>query len=153
MKDSKSTLETALPKTFTEKMKWNDWKTTLIGFLCTQPGRNGVPLSYIVRDNTTALIRTNADFLYDYVDQAPLTGTAFIMDRLKIHTLILRLINEHTVAEQKILLFKDQSNGLVDYMALWDYYEGIGANSKLSHAAEKDIQELFYLGEKAPLWQ
>ena len=154
VRDAKNMLETALPKSFTEKMKWIDWKTTLIGFLCTQPGRNGVPLSYIVRDNANPITtRTNADFLDDYVDQAPLTGTAFIMDRLKVHTLIVRFILEHTVAEQKILPIKDQADGRVDFMALKDYYEGVGANSKLLHAAEKDIQELFYLGEKYPsMW-
>ena len=154
VKDAKNMLKTALPKCFTEKMKWMDWKTTFIGFLRTQPGRNGVPLSYVICDNTNPITnRTNADFLDDYVDQAPLTGTAFIMDRLKVHMLIVRFISEHTVAEQKILPFKDQADGRVDFMALKDYYEGVSANSRLLQTAEKDIQELFYLGEKYPsMW-
>ena len=38
---------TAKPKQFTESMKWQDWKTIFVNFLRTQPGRNGVPLSYI----------------------------------------------------------------------------------------------------------
>ena len=125
----------------------------MIGFLRTQPGRNGVPLNYIVRDNDLPLHCVNANFLDNYVDAASLRGTAFIMDSQKVHTIIARLISEHVVAEQKILPFKDQSNGRVDFMALKDYYEGVGANSKLLHSAEKDIQDLFYLGEKKPhMW-
>lgn len=151
--DAKNMLETAIPKSFTEKMKWIDWKVTLIGFLRTQPGRNGVPLSYIIRDNDAPINRVNADFLDDYVDTAPLQGTAFIMDKLKVHTLIVRLINEHSVAEQKILPHKDEGDGRLDYMTLKAYYEGVGANSKILHSAEKDITELFYLGEKKPhMW-
>ena len=42
---------TALPKQFKGDSKWLDWKGSFINFLCTQPGRDGVPLNYIIRDD------------------------------------------------------------------------------------------------------
>ena len=153
VKDSKNMLETALPKNFTDKMKWQDWKNTFLSFLRTQPGRFGVPLSYICRDNENPLVRVNADFLDDYVDQAPLNGDGYIMDNLKVHTLLRRLVTDHTVAEQKLLATKDQADGRADFIILKAFYEGVGANSKSLAAAEKDINDLFYLGEKKPhMW-
>ena len=38
-------------------------------------------------------------------------------------------------------------------MALKDFYEGVGENSKYVLEADNDIQELFYAGEKKPhMW-
>ena len=38
-------------------------------------------------------------------------------------------------------------------MTLKAYYESVGPNSKILHATEKGITDLFYLGEKKPqMW-
>ena len=63
----------SIPKKFTEKMEWMDWKATIINFLKYQPGRNGVPLKYVIRENFATIIRTNTKFLDDYVEKNPLT--------------------------------------------------------------------------------
>lgn len=149
--DAQGMTKTAILKNFTEKMKWIDWKSTLVNFLQSQPGRNGVPLSYVVRDNLAPLQVQNVSFLDDYVDRALLTGRAFATDASKVHTYIVRLISENSVAEQKILPFKDQSHSRVDFNALKDFYEGVGANVKAVLEAETDLQEMFYSGEKRPV--
>ena len=51
MTNSSDMAKSARPKNFTEKMKWSDWKATLINFLKSQPGRNGVPLDYVIRSD------------------------------------------------------------------------------------------------------
>ena len=139
-----------MPKPFTEKMKWADWKVTFINFLKTQPGRNGVPLNYVVRNNEGPINRNNVNFLDDYVDQCLIQGRAFLIDSAKVHSYILRLILDNPVAEQKILPHKDRNNGRVDYMALKEFYEGVGANAKATLKAENDLQDFFYAGEKKP---
>ena len=63
----------SMTKNFTEKMEWMDWKSTLINFLKSQPGRNGVPLNYVIRYNVAAIIQTNTNFIDCYVDRTPLT--------------------------------------------------------------------------------
>ena len=151
--DATGMAKTTMPKPFTDKMKWDDWKVTFINFLKTQNGRNGIPLNYVVRENLNPIQRTNANFLDDYVDQCPLQGRPFSIDAAKVHSYILRLISDNPVAEQKILPHKDLNNGRVDYMALKEFYEGVGANAKATLKAETDLQDLFYAGEKKPhMW-
>ena len=70
----------AMPKSFTENMEWVDWKSTLVNFMKSQPGRNGVNLNYVVRDNQVTFIRTNTNFPYNYDNRALLTGRAFSSD-------------------------------------------------------------------------
>jgi hypothetical protein len=52
MKDAEGMVKSAMPKEFDEKMNWADWNGTFINFLKSQPGRHGVPLSYVVRKKT-----------------------------------------------------------------------------------------------------
>ena len=153
LSDASDMAKSARPKNFTEKMKWLDWKTTLVNFLKSQPGRNGVPLDYVIRNDTTPAAAAAGNFLQDYSNRAPLNGNAFNHDAAKVHSYILRFISENNVAEQKILPYKDQNDERVDYNALVEFYEGVGANAKATLAAETDIQEMFYAGEKPPhMW-
>ena len=49
--------------------------------------------------------------------------------------------------------YKDQNNSQVDFNALVELYEGVGANAKATLAAVTDIQDTFYAGEKPPhMW-
>ena len=46
-----------------------------------------------------------------------------------------------------------ENNGRLDFIALRDHYEGIGANSKELIFADKILETLFYSGEKQPhMW-
>ena len=141
-------------KTFTDKMKHIDWKVTLIKFLKSQLGSNGVPLNYFVRDNVNPTVRNNPNFLDDYADRTPLQGRVLNHDASKVHSYIIILISENTVSEQKVLLYNDNTNYRENFLALKDLYEGVGANDKAVLAAESDIQEMFYAGENNPhmLW-
>lgn len=112
-------------KNFTEKMKWMDWKLMLINFLRTQPGRNGVPLNYVIWDSKNPVIRNNVNFLDDYVDRALLAGRPYQTDTSKVHSFIIRFISENNVAEQKILLYKDLNDGRRDFMALKEFYKEV----------------------------
>ena len=60
-------------KNFTESMEWMEWKAKLINFLKSKPVRNGVPLNYVIRENVAAIVRTNGNFLDDYVDMNSIT--------------------------------------------------------------------------------
>ena len=60
------------PKTFTEKIKWMDWKVKLINLLKFHPGRNGVTLNHFVRDNVNPIISNKPNFLDDYSNITPL---------------------------------------------------------------------------------
>ena len=148
--DASDMTKSAGPKNFTEKMKWSDWTSTLINFFKSQPGRNGVPLDYVIHNDVNPMGGNVVSFLQDYSNWAPLQGNAFNHDAAKVHSYLLCFISENNVAEQKILPYKDQNNGRVDFNALVEFCEGVGANAKATLAAETDIQDMFYTGEKPP---
>ena len=151
--DASDMAKSARPKMFTEKMKWTDWKVTLLNFLKSQPGRNGVPLSYVIRSDNLVVQNNYANFLDEYAAKAPLQGRAFDHDASKVHSYIIHFISENNVAEQKVLPFKDDNNGRLDFIALRDFYEGVGANARATLSAESDLQDMFYAGEKPPhMW-
>ena len=63
------------------------------------------------------------------------------------------MIPKNSVEKQKILTYKDSSDRRVDFMALQEYYKGVGANYKSILTSERDLQDLFYSGEKPPhMW-
>ena len=100
-KDSMS--DNVKPTRFTEKILWDEWKPTLINFLNTLPGRHGVPLKYVIRDNDLPLIDPTADMLQDYVNRAPLQGDAFELDSAEVHAYIVKFISGNPTAEVKIM--------------------------------------------------
>ena len=128
--DTSTMANNDMPKSFTKKMDWMDWKAIIVNSLKSQPGRNGVPLNYFVGDNQGTVIRTNTNFLDDYVNRAPFPRRAFSSNASKFHSHLFRLISEKYVSEQKILTYKDSSDGRVKFMSLKEYYGGVGANAK-----------------------
>lgn len=125
-----------------------------MNFLRSIPGRNGVPLSYICRDNQESNAYDNTlDFIDNYVLMAPLTGDAFTIDAAEVHTYLTRFMSGNTVAETKMLPNASNANGRSDYMALKDHFEGVGINSVTVLKADEIIRTLFYSGEKKPhMW-
>ena len=150
---SKTLSDTSKPPQFTASTKWDEWSPVFINFLRTIPGRNGQPLNYICRKNDLPTLVPRADFMDDYVNRAPLDGDAFNIDAAEVHTYIQSFINGNETAEAKILGHADLNNGRLDFIALRDHYEGVGANSRDLITADKILDTLFYTGEKQPhMW-
>ena len=134
-------------------MKWMDWRDLFVIFLSTQPGRNGIPLSYIIREHQQPVVCHNTEFLDDYVDQAILDGPAFASDANEVHMYLVNFIIKNQTAWNKILPHMALANGRVDYKALKDQYKGVWANARAIVKAEDDLQNMFYAGERKPhMW-
>ena len=145
--------ETAKPQQFTEKTKWLDWAPVFINFLKCLPGRHGIPLVYVIRENDDAIIDATADMLTDYVNRAPLDGEAFDADASEVHTYIVNFIAGNEAAESKILANADRNNGRLDFKALQEHYEGVGINALAIRDADNIIETLQYTGERKPtMW-
>ena len=137
------------PKEFTKDMKWDDWVTTLIEYLNQVPGRNGVPLKYVIRDNDIPDPTPKPNFLEEYVAMAPLTGEAYIADSTEVLSIINKLIVGNDTAEGAVkpVMAVDTADGRGAFQALRDTYEGKGLmRSKIVHA-EHTIDNLFYKNE------
>ena len=100
--DSKTLAEAAKPEKFKETIKWEDWKPTFINYIRAIPGRDGVPLKYICRENDEPDGTLHEDFLDDYVAMAPLDGDSYAIDTVQVHTFLLNFVSGNETAEAKI---------------------------------------------------
>ena len=147
-KDKKSTTSVAEPDTFDKDTDWRDWSPTVINYFRMIAGSEGVPLSYILRENDGPDPTPNPDFKDDYVMNAPLIGTSYVSDAREVHAAIRKLITGNTQAEAIIKPFEAQCDGRADWKALKHHYEGVGIYSADIAKASHTISNLYYAGEK-----
>ena len=76
----------AKPVRITKQVKWEDWVPTFINYVRAIPGRDGVPLKYIIRENNLPDLTPNKEFFDDFVNNATLMGEAFTIDAVEVHT-------------------------------------------------------------------
>eukprot|EP00978_Attheya_sp_CCMP212_P011988 scaffold29703_cov31-Attheya_sp.AAC.1 len=153
-RDQMTMADAAKPTKFEDTVKWSDWYPTLKNYLRLIPGRDGVPLSYVIRPNDHADATIHADFIDDDVSMAPLIGVAYTIDSAQVHTFITNLIAGNSTAEAKDEPDAELNDGRRDFKNLTrDHYEGIGVHAVNITKADNDLQTLFYAGEKPPhMW-
>ena len=150
---AKTITETAKPPKLSESTNWEEWCPVFLNFLRAIPGRNGVPLKYVCRDNDLPLFIPGAEMLEDYVNCAPLNGESYELDAAEVHTYIVNFVAGNATAEAKILPHVGENNGCLDFIALREHYEGVGVNSIEMIKADKVLNSLYYAGEKKPhMW-
>ena len=143
----------AKPVKFTADVKWEDWSPSFINYVRAIPGRDGVPLKYVIRNNNNPDPTPQADFLDEYVNNAPLDGQSFTSDAAEVHTFIINFTVGNTEAESVIKIHENARNGRLDWQALKRHYEGQGIYAIDIQQAERDLETLYYAGEKKPtMW-
>jgi Reverse transcriptase (RNA-dependent DNA polymerase) len=153
VKNAKDTVDTLKPKALKGEIKWMDWKPTLINFLYQLPGRDGVPLSYVVREKENPDYSPCPNFLDEYVACAPLQGEAFEIDNARVANIIQSLIVGNVQAETKVQTIRSATNGRAMFRALDEYYLGVGVFAMEMTAAEKILETIYYNGERKPhMW-
>ncbi|CAJ1939808.1 unnamed protein product [Cylindrotheca closterium] len=145
---SKLMSQQALPQDFTNDVQWEDWCPTFENYLRTIPGRDGVPLSYIVRMNDTGMLTLHEDFLEIYINMAPHVGEAYVMDNAKVLVLLSKFIVGNTKAEATLQAINIAGNGREAFNALRTHNKGEGILASDIVEAEHTIRELCYIGEK-----
>ena len=90
------------PVMFTIEVKWTDRVPSFPNYLQTIPGRDGIPLSYIIRILDAPDPTLNPDFIDDYITMAPLVGESFNIDMAEVQTLLIKYIVGNTTSEAKI---------------------------------------------------
>ena len=138
----------AKPKDFMKDVKWDNWAPTFINYLNAIPGRDGIPLSYIVRENEDPDHTPNTNFLDDYIRTASLTGPSYEIDSTKVHAFIQTRIMGNDEAEATIKPHENIHDGRNDWKALKEHYEGSGIFARDIIQAENDLASMIYTGEK-----
>ena len=130
VRKSKTMIKSSEPSKLTADTKWDDWRPVFLNFLKHIPGYNGIPLSYVVRENDAPdLVTPRANVIEEYIYQSPLAGKAFEIDASEVHTYLIKLIEGNPTAESKIQTYLNENNGRTDFLTLVEYYEGVGVHS------------------------
>src|SRR6056300_1225213 len=145
--------EQSKPRPFRNETNWDDWNVTFVAYLRLLPGTNGVPLSYVVREDSAPDPTPHPDYLDMYIQMAPHNGNAYIADSLTVLTLLNGLIIGNEDAEGAVSSVNTTSDGRAAYLGVKEQYEGRGMMQNKVQKAETTLAELFYSGEKKPhMW-
>jgi hypothetical protein len=130
---------------------WTAWSRGLMNYLSTMQGQDGVPLSYVIRENELPDYDEELKIDYDFeqlsINCAPLTGPVFKTDARKVHQLI-RGFLQGEVAETWIKAKEKKQNGRMDYQALRAHYGGEGSKSVRIKEAEVLRTNLAYRNKR-----
>ena len=99
-KDASSASSKASPGKLKDDRKWNEWITRFKNMLSMILGVNGVPLSYVVRENPKPKPKGHDTFVQKCIACAPLTGPHF------------------DISEQWIKMHARKQNGRIDLEAV-----------------------------------
>ena len=138
------------PRNFTKEIKWADWAPSFDNYLRAIPGRTGIHLSYIIREDDLPNPARNMDYLDDYILNASLSGAAYLTDKRSVHTKLVALISTNPEAEAILKLNELIADGRKDWKDLKVHYEGQGMFAIDINEAENILKTMCYQGEKYP---
>ena len=136
------------PKDFTNDVKWEDWEIIFVECLGSIPGRNGIPLKYVVRNDPNPDPTPHQDFLEECVRMAPLTGDSYNEDNKEVLRLLNKFIIGNDCAEGAVKPLNTTIDGRGAFLAVKTNYEGEGLMMSRLTLAKKTIDSLFYKSEK-----
>ena len=100
------------PGKFKDEKKWPEWEPAFVNYLSTTPGVNGIPLSYVVREDETPPVGSEyGSFNERAIACAPLSGDEFQADARKVHQLIKSFLQTETAEKWIKPLTRRQMGG------------------------------------------
>ena len=150
--DSHELSKAADPGKLKKQNQWMSWSRGLANYLATIHGHNGVPLSYVIRNNEapdySLELEPDFDFEQLAIASSPLTGLIFKNDARKVHQIIHGFV-QGELAENWIKPKERRQDGRIDYMALKAHYGGEGNKAILIKEAESIRDNLSYKNERS----
>lgn len=146
---TKTAAEAASPGPLESERKWKQWEEKFINYARAHLGANGIPLSYVVRENDAPNIGgTFPDFITQTIECAPLTGEFYEADRLSVFNMIVSF----TIGQPSgdwIKATLRYSDGRRSMKALRDHFEGAGNASRNKADADQLSESLHYKSERS----
>jgi hypothetical protein len=139
------------PGKLKRQKEWTTWSRALKNYLSTILGQNGVPLSYVIREEEAPNYELEDEPDYDFeqlsIDCAPMDGLIYKTDSRKVHQLIHGFV-QGEVAETWIKPKEKKQDGRLDYKALEAHYGGEGNKAVRIQEAEVLRTTLHYKSER-----
>ena len=144
---SVNTSESSPGKLESEKM-WIEWEPKFTNFLSNVLGVSGVPLIYVIRENSEPeRTKVFANFMDQCVAQAPLYGELYSADADSVNQYLITFTSGES-SETWIKEVVKRKEGRKTMKVLRDHFDGEGnATRRISHG-EKLRETLHYLGER-----
>lgn len=139
----------ASPGPLKSEREWKQWEEKFLNYAGTHVGANGIPLSYVIRDNDDPDTATeHSDFIKQTIACAPLSGEYYNADRLSVFN----MITSFTTGQPSGDWVKDTNryaDGRRSMNALRSHFAGEGNASRNLGVAERLHESLHYRNERA----
>ena len=147
--NSETSSKVADPGPLKSEKEWREWEEKFINFLGCIIGVNGIPLSYVIRDNDDPDIDgEHPNFVSKTIACAPLEGEFYLADRLTVFNLILSFTTGQPSGDwiKNTIRYHD---GRRSMQALRDHFAGEGNASRNKAVADALKASLHYKNERA----
>ena len=142
--------DAASPGPLESEKEWKHWEERFVNYTQTQLGSNGVPLSYIIRENDAPALAggTFPDFMSQTIECAPLNGEYFEADKRTVFNMIVSFTTGKPSADwiKSTLRF---NNGRRSMAALRAHFAGEGNASRNKADADRLKESLHYKSERS----
>jgi hypothetical protein len=148
---SSTAAEAATPGPLESEKEWKQWEERFTNYAQTQLGSNGVPLSYVIRENDTPDITPNEpfpDFISKTISCAPLNGEYFEADKRTVFNMLVSFTTGKPSADW-IKTTLRYSNGRRSMQALRAHFAGEGNASRNKADADRLKESLHYRNERS----
>ena len=148
-KQVKTAADAASPGPLESERKWKAWEEKFVNYCRAHIGANGVPLSYVIREDDAPDVNGNyTDFISKTIACAPLSGEYYESDRLTVFNMIVSLTTGEPSGDWIKNTLK-HSDGRRSMKALRDHFAGEGNASRNKAEADRLYQDLHYKSERA----
>ena len=139
--------------TFNNKLKsqsqWEKFNQELQATLSMIVGVNGVPLTYVIRDNDEPMFDETVPYDDAVIEAIALEGENYRIDAQTVHQIILSNVSEDSDAYTYIKTLLRYRNGRRDILALRQRYSNAATKQAIINAAKGSLDTLRYKNERS----
>jgi hypothetical protein len=146
---SSTASKAADPGPLKNEKQWKEWEEKFVNYARCQLGANGIPLSYVIRENEDPDFDDNhPDFVSKTVACAPLIGEYYDADKLAVFNMVVSFTTGHPSGDwiKETLKYAD---GRRSMKALCAHFAGEGNASRNVAEADRLKESLHYKSERA----
>jgi hypothetical protein len=146
---SKTSASAASPGPLETEKQWKHWEEKFCNYARSHIGSNGIPLSYVIRENDEPDINgEHSDFVSQTISCAPLTGEYYSADRMTVFNMIVSFTTGQPSGDWIKNTLK-YSDGRRSMNALRAHFAGEGNASRNMAEAERMHESIHYKSERA----
>ena len=139
--------------TFNNKLKsqsqWEKFNQELQATLSMIIGVNGVPLTYVIRDNDEPMFDETVPYDDAVIEAIALEGENYRIDAQTVHQIILSNVSEDSDAYTYIKTLLRYRNGRRDMLALRQRYSNAATKQAIINSAKSSLETLRYKNERS----